>query len=147
MPTLPEILEKPVAELKTMVPDIPDNLLAELLKEETNDKNRLVALQVISSEIKRRQVRKEESSASPGIKKPRRYSLVISSTDKDSSPVHLSVNGKNISILRDKKVEVSAEYIECLKHSTVNTITRNPANGDIVPVTRPRYMYQAEEID
>lgn len=144
-----EILQKPVSELKALLADIPHSQLQILADDEVEGKNRMVAIQIIAAEIKRREtVVNEVPAENPQnpVKKPKRYSLVISSSEKDSSDVSLSVNGNAILIQRDKKVEVGAEYIECLNHSTVNTIKRNPDTGKVTSVIRPRYMYHAEEI-
>ena len=58
----------------------------------------------------------------------------------DKGDVFLSHNNKSILIQRDKEVTISEYFIECLKHSTIETVVRGEDGADR-QISIPRFAY------
>lgn len=70
------------------------------------------------------------------------YKVTIHSgeDDGDKGDVFLCHNNKSILIQRDKEVTLSEYYVECLKHSVIETMVRE--NGGVErPIKIPRFAY------
>lgn len=82
---------------------------------------------------------KPEVEAPEGLKM---YKVTIHSGEDegDKGDVFLSHNNKSILIQRDKEVTISEHYVECLKHSVIETMVRE-SGGVERPVKIPRFSY------
>jgi hypothetical protein len=78
---------------------------------------------------------------------PRKVKVTIhSGEDKgDKGDVFLSYNYKPILIQRDQPVEIDVGYLECLKHSIVETVVKNDKNEEVA-IRIPRYNYSVEPL-
>lgn len=72
---------------------------------------------------------------------PKMYKVTIHSGEDegDKGDVFLSHNNKSILIQRDKEVTISEYFVECLKHSVIETMVRE--GGVERPVKIPRFAY------
>lgn len=82
---------------------------------------------------------KPEVEAPEGLKM---YKVTIHSGEDegDKGDVFLCHNNKSILIQRDKEVTISEHYVECLKHSVIETMVRE-SGGVERPVKIPRFSY------
>lgn len=71
---------------------------------------------------------------------------VHSGEDKgDKGDVFLSYNFKPLLIQRDKPVDIEPGFLECLKHSVIETTVKNDKNEE-VQVRIPRYSFSVESM-
>ena len=73
---------------------------------------------------------------------PKMFKVTIHSGEDegDKGDVFLCHNNKSILIQRDKEVTISEHYVECLKHSVIETMVRE-SGGVERPVKIPRFSY------
>lgn len=96
------------------------------------------------SEVMEKPEVKADAKAEKKSKKVR--VTIFSGEDKgDKGDVFLSHNYDPILIQRDQPVEIDARFLECLKHSVIETIVKNE-QGVEVAVRIPRYNYTVEPL-
>ena len=107
------------------------------IEAESNERERLIA----ENERLRKQIEAmkpssdvaavEEKKAERQIKKEDRVWLVINSTETDSSPVMLSVNGYPMRVRRDVPVLIPKSYVKMLENASYEKgfLTTRPDNG------------------
>jgi ribosomal protein L24 len=75
------------------------------------------------------------------------YKLTVHSGENegDKGDVVLVHNYKQIQIMRDVEVEVSENYINCLKYSNISTQIKDD-KGNVKDISIPRYSYSASPV-
>lgn len=83
----------------------------------------------------------------PKAKAMKKYKVTIHTAegDSDKGDVVLVHNYRQVQIQRDQEVILDETYLDVLKHTVVNTHTKND-KGEVVPVRIPRYSYSAEAV-
>ena len=83
----------------------------------------------------------EEPKAVKAVKQKMYKVMIHSGEDKgDKGDVFLSHNHKSILIQRDQEVTISENYVECLNHSTIETMVKGE-DGKERAVKIPRYAF------
>lgn len=75
------------------------------------------------------------------------YKVIIHSGEDrgDKGDVVLAHNFRQVLIQRDKEVVIEECFLNCLKHSTIDTFTIGE-NKQIIPVKIPRFSYSVEPV-
>lgn len=78
------------------------------------------------------------------VKAPKMFKVTVhSGEDKgDKGDVFLSHNYKSVLIQRDQEVTISECFVECLKHSTIETVVKGD-DGKERTVNIPRFAYNS----
>lgn len=86
----------------------------------------------------------EEPKAVKAVKQKMYKVTIHSGEDKgDKDDVFLAHNAKSMLIQRDKEVVIPETFLECLKHSVIETTIKGE-DGVVRPIKIPRFSYNVE---